>query len=197
MAGKETLTVAEAADIVKNDTSNPVNAMNAFAGAKVTFLNTELGIKFLKKGDNYTLLLAPEESNGTKVGTTLQDLIDAIGKLVGDGVNTENLTNLVGDADKFKDITIQLTMAFLYINKKDDTKEVEYAFMINVENLDKLLPTEFDKVITLGSIQLAIWNTGRKNILKAMKITTPDDVLDELYPQKKLDPPKEQQQESN
>lgn len=181
---KETkkISLAEATHIVR-DGGDEQETMNAFAGMKVTFLNTELGIKFLKNGTDYTLLLAPENANGTTAGTSLKNLIDAVSKLSGKTVITDSLAKLLDKGDgkgvDFSKITIQLTMAFLYIKKTNQEKRVDYAFMIKTD-LKELFPEELKSFFTVQNIQLAVWNTKISNVLKAMNISTPEEAIKEL-----------------
>lgn len=181
MAEARTLTINEATKIV-SDEEPETNTMNAFAGAKVSFLNTELSIKFQKNGDDCTFLLAPKKTNGTEGNTTLKDLIDAVANLFGSTTLPQNnLENLLGtQAQDFAKIYIKLTMAFLYVKKVNSKTEVEYAFMIETKNLDSIFPKGFENVFKLKDIQLAIYNTKNTNVIKAMEITTPEDALNEL-----------------
>lgn len=178
MKGTKKLSLTEATHIVR-DGGDEQATMNAFAGAKVTFLNTELDIKFLKNGTDYTLLLAPENANGTTAGTSLKNLIDAVGNLSGKTVIADSLTNLIGKEVDLNSVTIKLTMVFLYIKNVNQTKTVEYAFMIET-SLDGLIPKEIAEIIKPGPIQLAIWNTNNTNVLDAMGIITPEDALKKL-----------------
>ena len=176
---KETkkLTMVEAIKIANNE-GDEQKTMKVFVDAKVTFLKTQLDIKYLKKEKGYTLLLAPEDANGTEE-SSLSELVKAVKSLLGDDTNIGSLTNLVGkDLDNIK---FTLAMAFLYINKVDEQNTVvDYAFLIKTKNLTDPLPDKVKDIFKVDSIQLAIWNTKNTNILKAMKITTPDDALKEL-----------------
>ena len=180
MKKTRTLSVAKPSnDVQKAD-------INALVCVEIDIIGTKL-IAEVKKGDNgaYTLLLAPKKVKEGASGCTLKQLIDAIHGFFDDGTtfDQKELDDLLAKSGKGVDgVTITLVMAFLYMHKKDkDAKtEVEYAFQIRVNGLDKLIPDKMGSLVKPKKVQLAIWNTSRTEILEAMDISDPDKYIENL-----------------
>lgn len=180
---KETrkLSVVEAADIVR-DENGEKNKMNVLAGIEITILGVRLVAEYVKKAEGgYTVYLAPVKADDTK-SHNLQDLINALDNLFGGKIEQSALKAWLGES--LKDVSVNLAMVFLYIDKdKDDkTSAFEYAFQIKVNNVDKLIPEKIRKFLGIedAQCQLAIWNTDRKKVKDEMKLITPEDFLKDL-----------------
>jgi len=181
METSKTLKVDEAAEIVRSN-ANETEKMNALAGATMEILGTEFFVEIVKKAEGgYTLLLVPttpEKPAKKKLG----NLIDDVKKLIGKDVDTSELENIVNgvngnETDDFNDIEISLAMAFVYIDKKgENEKTAEYAFQLKAD-LEGLVPKELEDFVTIKDAQVAVWNTGRDKIIKAMNLVKPEEYL--------------------
>ena len=84
------LSVAETTDIVRDAANDPAK-MNALIGATINIIGTDFVVEFIKKSDGgYTLLLIPTKvEEGQAQKRTLQEMIDAVNKLFGNGTTVD------------------------------------------------------------------------------------------------------------
>lgn len=178
------LSVAETTDIVRDAANDPAK-MNALIGATINIIGTDFVVEFIKKSDGgYTLLLIPTKvEEGQAQKRTLQEMIDAVNQLLGNGtkVDTKELESAL-EGTKFDKVTISLAMAFLYINQDagKTEKELEYAFQVKCDGLSNLIPDGLRTFVDIKGIQLAIWNTNRTKVIETMGLIKPEDYLKDL-----------------
>jgi len=157
--------------------------VNVLLGTNITLLNREFAVVFERKADEgSTFLLIPTKKNVK--GITLQEMKDGIKDLLGQEPTLDNLDKL-SDEEK-KDVTFNLTMAYLYIEIGKDNdqneqkrKNVEFAFQVTATGLDTLLPQGLGGIFTIHDVHLAIWSTQRKKIREAMQLITPSDFIND------------------
>ena len=158
--------------------------VNVLLGTNITLLNREFAVVFEKKGsEGSTFLLMPTKKNVK--GITLQEMKDGIKNLLGDEPTLGNLEDDLNDNEK-KDVTFNLTMAYLYIEIGKDNdqneqkrKNVEFAFQVTATGLDTLLPKGLGNIFNIHDVHLAIWSTQRKKIREAMQLITPSDFIND------------------
>ena len=158
--------------------------VNVLLGTNITLLNREFAVVFEKKADEgNTFLLIPTKKNVK--GITLQEMKDGIKQLFGDEITLGNLEDDLNDDEK-KDVTFNLTMAYLYIEIKKDNdqneqkrKNVEFAFQVTANGLNNLLPQGLNKIFNIHDVHLAIWSTKRQKIREAMQLITPSEFLND------------------
>ena len=195
MAGKETQTVAEAANILKKEESGQ-NDTKVLVDAHFSIIGSDLLCKFLYKGKDkgYELLFAPDNVNNSN-DCSLDQLVTDVTKYGGNDP-TNDLKNWVGNGS-LNDINFKLNMAFLYINQDEASqggappqKQLEYAFQVEV-TAGNVIPSEIQKFFNFTGIQLSVWNTNKPGVLEKMNLKTPDEALKDLEtpPKKELNPP--------
>lgn len=170
-----------------------MSELNAFVGINFSLLGTKLRAAYQKEAaDGYAVLLIPSEQeadNGVNIGQVIED----IKKLVS-GVNSDADTSKMeddlksgvgalatdGNEGKFdlNSIVVKLQMAYLYISKKADKSELEYAFKLDIIT-DGLIPKEIQGLVDVENLSIAVWSTNRKKVLDKMALVTIGEYIGE------------------
>jgi len=166
-------------------TENPVVPANTTLNEKVMqacidvdfmLLGTKLTAEYFKKEKGYSVLLMPTDEEANR-GVTVAEMMDDIKKLVGDGVNFDELTNALKNlgAVDVMSIEVELNMAYLYIDSDGTNKVTEYAFQLTI-NTENLIPDDF-KLFDISRMGVSVWNTNREKIISQMNLIKPEDLL--------------------
>ena len=156
-------------------------SVNLMAGLKFTLLGTELTAGFLKddKGEH---IFVYQDVSSTNEGITIEQLITDVktlmGKSSGDevsGLSSDEISKKLSPAVKSPlDIgAIRVVLHTVYLdimNPKEGESTVEYAFRLDIK-ADGLIPKEV-KLINVGSITLAVWNTTNEEVTKQLALRT-------------------------
>lgn len=169
------------------------NTLKVAFGVDFALIGTDLKAIYEKDGSDYAILLAPSAQKDNQ-GITIQELIDDIksitGKVTGEKeVDTEKLETAIKSAVEesgtepseksvtWSDVRIRLQMAYLYISKKNEQSDLEYAFQLEVLT-EGLIPKEIKGIIDVKDLSVSVWNTDRKKILDQMSLMTVSDFLE-------------------
>lgn len=154
------------------------SVMQALLEADFMILGTKLVAEYYKNGEqNYFLLMPTDEADARSI--TVEEMLNDIKVLVGDNLNTTELTNCMNSigisVDKIK---VSLKMAYFYMisdGKDKNNNNTEYAFHLEIDT-SEVLPASF-KLFDINKIGFAIWNTERPKIISQMNLYKPEDLL--------------------
>lgn len=166
--------------------------INALVAVNFSLIGTKLRAAYEKQGDKgYAILLMPSEQeadNAVSIGEVVKDIQKLVSH-VDNGVDTDNmssdlqngLSGLSGTGGNdgksgLDNLTVQLTMAFLYILKTDDKSVLEYAFQLNV-NAKDVIPKGISDIVNVENVSISIWNTNRKKVVEKMALVTIDEYI--------------------
>lgn len=173
-------------------------ALKATLAVDFSLIGTQLHVLYKAEEKGYKFLLIPSPQADNR-GISINELLEDIKKLTkaasgntseGD-IPSEELSNVLngaiesgtenddGTKPKLEDIRIILNMAYIYVNKNEESEvdsTIEYAF--NLEVLTSgLIPKAIKDIFTVDRVSIAVWNTERTQILNQMSIAKIEDYL--------------------
>lgn len=176
----EELVVTNQKVVLKGNDVEPSMKFAVAIGAEI--LKTEVEGFFKKENKMTEILILPKTVKESK-GMNLDEMLKAVNKQF--GADTDKIKRAIENIApniKLKDLNFRLNQIFFYMQKEEGKTEgeekgvdiKEYAFSITIGFVGTL---NLADIIEVKALNLAVWNTKRKPVLKQLNMADISQLL--------------------